>query len=108
MATDQSISPARPPEVTNTISRCRRCGALHRSWAKLAECRFRPEWVDGDGPFGSFAWCPRGLTIVLRPTREEAQRLKEFADRVRCGGLCCLDHTVEDLRTAIGRRVVAR
>jgi hypothetical protein len=87
---------------------CPHCGRLHRSWARLTECVFRPEWVVGEGEWGSFAWCPRGLTVVLHRTREAAEESRRQVDQTRCGGLCVGNHTVEHVADLAAGRGGAR
>jgi len=74
--------------------RCPRCGRQHQKWYRYAECRFKALWAAGSGPWASFSDCPRGRTIQLYDTREEAERAKEFIDKWMCGGLCCRAHRV--------------
>jgi hypothetical protein len=82
---------------------CPGCGRRHRTRARLAECLFDPEWVIGEGPWGCFAWRPRGLTIVLHRTRPEADESKRRVDETRCGGCCVADHTVKHVAEAARR-----
>jgi hypothetical protein len=45
-------------------------------------------WIQGSGEYASISDCPRGPTIILHRTREQAERAKAFIDRLGCGGRC--------------------
>lgn len=46
------------------------------SWQAKARRRWGRQalWISGDGPFATLAHCPSGLTVVLWPTRQEAEQ----------------------------------
>ena len=77
--------------------RCRRCGSAHRTWHKLASCRFRALWVSGNDRFASVSFCPRGTTVQMYATRPEAEAAKAAIDTGNCGGACIRHHKVIDL-----------
>jgi hypothetical protein len=89
--------------MTTTTSCCRRCGKRHRSWRTVALCRWRgAEWIVGDPPFAgpcfaSVSHCPRGVTVILYPTKAEAEAAKRLIDRLACGGRCMRMHVVTQL-----------
>jgi hypothetical protein len=71
-----------------------------KAWSKWP----RAIWIDsenGGGPFATVYPDPRGTTVVLFPTLEEAERAKE---RV-CGGQCWgkQSHYVWDVRKRLTR-----
>lgn len=79
---------------------CRKCYRRHRSWSKLAECRFCPgahDWAAGTGRYVSVAFCPRGVTAFCYGSMEDALNAKAQIDRTGCGGMCCRNHRIYDL-----------
>ena len=84
--------------MLSEIPECRRCGRHHRTWHRLAECRFRAIWASGRGPWASVSFCPRGTTVQLYETRPAAEDAKATIDATACGGACIRDHRVVDLR----------
>jgi hypothetical protein len=74
---------------------CPKCDRLHRGWRTYTACVFRPvEWVTGRGPWASVSDCPRGRTVQLYETKDEADKARAFIDRHSCGGACCRRHRV--------------
>src|SRR5262249_24945858 len=66
-----------------------RCGALHRTWRRVAECHWpRAEWVSGEGRFASMSDCPPGATVMLFRAREDAERAERVIDATGWGGRC--------------------
>jgi len=89
--------------------RCRHCYRRHRSWQARAQCLLRPTfWVTGNPPlsgpcFASISDCGRwagrvARTVILYPTREEAEKAKRRLDNDACGGRCSNRHRVIELR----------
>lgn len=90
------------------IPRCPRCWRQHQRWRTLAGCLWpQNEWIAGSGRYGSFAWCPRGLTIVLHGTYAAALASKQLVDATRCGGQCVGRHSVVDLGAEVDARLEA-
>jgi hypothetical protein len=68
----------------------------------VAEARRRwpaAEWIIGDGPHASVAYCDV-TTVMLFATPAEAQRAREFIDRLACGGACVRQHEIVNLKRA--------
>lgn len=75
--------------TTTTIPRCVRCGKRHRTWWRLAKCRWpRATWIVGEGPFASVSRCSPGSTVELYWHVEQAREAKRFIDGSWCGGRC--------------------
>jgi hypothetical protein len=82
-------------EAVPAPPQCPRCGRRHRTWRTLAGCQLAPiAWVSGSDPWASVSDCPRGRTVQLYPTRDEAEAAKRFIDRYACGGVCLRWHRV--------------
>ena len=62
---------------------------VKKSWRAEARKRWgrRAEWIQGDGQFALIAQC-RVLTVTLWSTMDEAEKQKDFIDRLACGGGC--------------------
>lgn len=80
---------------------CKYCSKTHRTYHAVAKCKFPwALWIDGEGEWGSMAWCERPdyrgstLTIQLYKTREAAEKAKQWIDEGGCGGSCYKDHTI--------------
>lgn len=62
----------------NDIPLCQKCGAQHKTWNKLARCRYPfVAWVAGEGAWVSMYKSHSGSTIMLSATREEAEFNKD-------------------------------
>src|SRR5438132_827319 len=88
-----------PPAVP-----CCRCGRRHKNWRTIAECCWpRAEWITGFGQWASVSLCPRGVTVQLYATRDEAEAAKRLVDKTRCGSQCWgpPQHRVIDLAAAL-------
>jgi hypothetical protein len=50
------------------------------NWRREAKS-VRPKaiWIQGDGEYASISDCPRGPTIILHKTREQADRAKDLS-----------------------------
>ena len=92
--------------TTTTAARCSRCGRKHRSWRRVALCKWPREWVCGDPPFegpafGSVSSCMgfrrSGPTVVLFGSREKAEAAKRVIDATACGSNCSRSHRVIEL-----------
>lgn len=59
----------------------------------------RAEWITGEGPWASLAACGV-LTVILYPTREQAEAARAFIDQTGCGGGCYRDHAVVNIEGA--------
>jgi len=90
--------------------RCPLCLSRHRTWYKVAECRFKRGllWVSGNPPADggcaalvSFCGHPGYpgpcVTVTLWESVEEARRERENLDRTHCGGRCTKRHRVYEL-----------
>jgi hypothetical protein len=56
----------------------------------------RAEWIIGSGRYASVAHCDT-TTVMLFATPAEADRAKDFIDRLGCGHACSVDHETVDL-----------
>jgi hypothetical protein len=98
------MNAATAPQPLPRVRPCQRCRRRHKSWRTVALCRWpRSEWVVGNpsfaGPcFASVSHCPRGITVILYPTKAEAEAAKRLIDRLACGGRCMKLHRVERMR----------
>lgn len=70
-------------------------------------CLLKPVWACGRGPWASISDCPRGRTVVLHWTQDEAVASKLTIDATACGGACVRMHRVVDIRTLFSRRAAA-
>jgi hypothetical protein len=88
-----------PPSAASVIPPpCSRCGARHRTWRRLARCRWPgAAWVTGEGRFASVSLCPPDVTVMLFREREKAEEAKGLIDRLACGGRCWKRHRLVDL-----------
>jgi hypothetical protein len=67
-------------------------------WSSLARRRWPSAWqIDGDGPYAVLAHC-RVLTVELFDALEQAAARRAILDDHQCGGRCCGDHEIVDLR----------
>src|SRR5689334_14327070 len=67
-------------------------------WHEQASRRWRgASWIVGDGPFAVVAHC-RTVSVSLEETLEAARKQKQLIDTSACGGQCCKDHEIVDLR----------
>lgn len=64
---------------------------MKRNWA---ERRWPKATVIGEGEWASISWCPRGMTVFLYGTREEAEAAKREIARTGCSGACWKQHEV--------------
>ena len=68
--------------------------------ATTAKRRFpNAAWITGNGPWASLAACGV-LTVILYPTREQAETARAFIDQTGCGGGCYRDHAVVNIEGA--------
>jgi hypothetical protein len=87
---------AKPPGTASAP--CPNCGARHRTWRTLAECRWpKAIWVYGNGRWASVSDCRPAVTVELHPTRESAEQAKRIIDTTACGGRCSRQHLIVDL-----------
>jgi len=91
--------------MTPPLPPCPCCYRRHRSWRTRAQCALRPTlWVTGNPPltgpcFASVSDCrgQRYRTVVLCPTREQAEKAKRLIDNTGCGGGCWRRHRVVEI-----------
>ena len=75
-----------------------------RSWHAAAKHRWpRALWIAGGPPvagpcFAVVSDCPRGQTLTLWGTRDEAEKTKKAIDETACGGMCCRRHRVVEMK----------
>ncbi len=100
-----------PPFVKRRVGiPCTGCGKTHKTWYRLAHCRFRRHlaWVEGDPPADGPCWavvsyCGRGhygcdhVTVSLWATQGEAKESKRLVDEMGCGGACSRRHPIYNL-----------
>ena len=65
--------------------------AARKRWPKAI-------WIEGRGKWASVSSCPPGTTVVLFPTKAEAEAAKRVIDCSDCGGGCMRMHSVVCLR----------
>lgn len=79
------------------IYRQHRCDRKHRKYNAMAKCIWpRAEWIVGEGPFASVAYC-RVTTVELFADEDRAAAAKRMIDSTGCGGMCSKRHEIIEL-----------